>query len=316
MDKKFVSISITEIIPDVPLPGDLYLFVSGHFIKYKNIGDELPAKKYHELLVKQIQFLFTTELYVNTYRDWYDQFREDETEEFVAQVGENNRDIIEDSQDIKESLFKFITADEVDQKTEVILNKTRDFVVKISERQSVKELFMKMMNYKQSMANHSSNVANLATFLAMNIGYNQQTALENIYVGALLHDYGKIKIPAQYADDPDSMGFKMALRRHPEVAKNSLMINGHFNDEVLRIISEHHERHDGKGFPMGLKGSQIFDLTKIVSIANVFDNMVMNGNGDHRQRQRKAIKLMQQDKGSEFDPKILTKCLKVMEKVV
>ncbi|MEK6623431.1 MAG: HD domain-containing phosphohydrolase, partial [Bdellovibrionota bacterium] len=78
----------------------------------------------------------------------------------------------------------------------------------------------------------------------------------------------------------------------------------------------HHERQDGTGYPKGLKGNKIYDLTKIISIANIFDNQVMNSEGDIKGRQMKAFRVLENDPGKMFDPKILGKCLRALERVI
>ena len=149
------------------------------------------------------------------------------------------------------------------------------------------------------------------------MGYTTQTALERLYIGALLHDYGKvvidinsinpIKLPQKYIKE---------LRRHPDVGRISLLMESGISTESIQIIHQHHERFDGKGFPKGLKGNQIYELTKIVSIANYFDNVVSKGDGELKVKQVNALDQLNKDDGILFDPKVLNKCINYLKPVV
>jgi hypothetical protein len=57
-DIQFISYPLKKIYPDMELPGDIYIFIGGKFIKYKNSGDPLPTEKYEQFLLKRVQFLF------------------------------------------------------------------------------------------------------------------------------------------------------------------------------------------------------------------------------------------------------------------
>jgi response regulator RpfG family c-di-GMP phosphodiesterase len=150
----------------------------------------------------------------------------------------------------------------------------------------------------------------------MNIGLGQQTMLEDIYLGSLLHDYGKVLIQNKFFDNPGSKECEHAIRKHPELGKTSLLLGSDFNDEVIKIITEHHERHDGKCYPKGLRGNKIYQLTKLVSIASIFDNFETEDNGPIPERHSRAIKKLASDKGNFFDPKILEKCIKALQFVI
>ena len=55
---RFIAVPLERIISDVELPGDLYLYVSGHFVKYKHGGGVIPTAKYNEFILKKIEFVF------------------------------------------------------------------------------------------------------------------------------------------------------------------------------------------------------------------------------------------------------------------
>lgn len=119
---------------------------------------------------------------------------------------------------------------------------------------------------------HCMNVCiySLITGKAMGLSYEEILILG---IGALLHDIGKSKIPNEILDKKDrlSYGEFEEIKKHPqyglELSKNILQIP----DGVGRIIVEHHERCDGSGYPRQLKGREIYKLSKIAAIADIYD---------------------------------------------
>jgi HD-GYP domain-containing protein (c-di-GMP phosphodiesterase class II) len=82
---------------------------------------------------------------------------------------------------------------------------------------------------------------------------------------------------------------------------------------VKMIVAQHHEAYDGTGFPKKLRGGVIYDLARIVSIANVFDELVADGQGNLVERQRAAVKQLDGTMYKKFDPQKLEKALKILK---
>jgi len=126
-------------------------------------------------------------------------------------------------------------------------------------------------------AGHSHRVAALAVELARRSGLSP-LEIELIGRGALLHDLGKIGLPDVVLDpcsclDPAEVEL---YRRHPELGEKILTPFVTFT-RVRSIIRHHHERHDGKGYPDGLAGAEIDLATEIVSLANMWDQLLICG---------------------------------------
>ncbi len=99
-------------------------------------------------------------------------------------------------------------------------------------------------------------------------------------LGGLLHDLGKIKIPTEILNKPDGLSNEeySTIKTHPDLGIGLLLENEElikFDDLDLRIIGrvvhEHHENWDGKGYPRGLAGKEIHLLARICAIADFFD---------------------------------------------
>jgi putative nucleotidyltransferase with HDIG domain len=164
----------------------------------------------------------------------------------------------------------------------------------------------------KGVANHSVNVSVLSVYLALQMGYSHQGILGHLALGGILHDIGKIKVPISESDSPEEVQAKM--KEHPTYGVRLLETRERdVPEEVRKIVAQHHENQDGTGYPKKLRGSAIYDLTKIVAIANAFDELVGEGKGTLIQRQRNAVQTMDQILYHKFDPEKIDKAMKILK---
>ncbi len=126
-----------------------------------------------------------------------------------------------------------------------------------------------------TMKGHTQRVSRASVAFGMRINLNS-SELEAIRWGSMLHDIGKIFIPDSILHktgmlDPEEFA---VIKSHPKVGYN-LCCDIPFLEPALPIIKHHHERMDGGGYPEGLNGEQIPLLTRIVSVVDVYDSLMM-----------------------------------------
>lgn len=122
------------------------------------------------------------------------------------------------------------------------------------------------------MYSHPVNVA----FLSFVIGKWMKldnSKLEKLVLTGLLHDIGKAKLKDSLLNkaDPLSLEEMEKLRAHPVIGYKILKNLDKFDTEVLQGVLFHHERMDGKGYPLGLKKDQIHLFSRIIAVADTFD---------------------------------------------
>ncbi len=312
---RYASVELERIIAEENLPGPIYIFVSGHFIKYKNEGEEIPTAKYDDFICKKIQHLFVELRHVDRFDSWFDDFTTREKREIIERVGEDATEVVEAKMALKEETQRVFSSSELtDESCLELQQKTRDFVEKMNDSSMVQKGIKLMNSHSRSLADHANNVATLSIYLAYHLGYTHQIILENIYLGALFHDFGKTLIDPKQLEGKPLDFIANVLRKHPQIGAQALKLKTSIPEEVCLMVSQHHEQNNGEGYPKGLKGSRIYDLTKIVSIANDFDRFVVECNqGDLEARQRYAIARLEEDKGDLYDPKKLEKVIKVLK---
>ena len=154
----------------------------------------------------------------------------------------------------------------------------------------------------RQLFNHSSRVSFYSTLLAnrLNLSLSEQKSLA---LGAFLHDIGNIAMEDHFlskTERHETTG-QDRLKRHPEIGARMILPLG-LPAEVGQIISYHHERYDGTGYPYGLQGEGIPLLARIVSIAQTFDHLIT----DHPTPQplpiEAAIQQITLQADTRFDP--------------
>jgi len=164
----------------------------------------------------------------------------------------------------------------------------------------------------RQLFNHSSRVSFYSTLLAnrLNLSLPEQKSLA---LGAFLHDIGKIAIEGQLLSKTE--GHETAeqdlLKRHPEIGARMVLPLG-LPAEVGQIISYHHERYDGSGYPYGLQGEGIPLLARIVSIAQTFDHLTTDPPTPQALPIDAAIQQITLQAETRFDPMLTDVFARVM----
>ncbi|MGE3154254.1 MAG: HD domain-containing phosphohydrolase [Nitrospiraceae bacterium] len=155
----------------------------------------------------------------------------------------------------------------------------------------------------RNLLNHSSRVSFYATLLGNRLSLTPAEQ-KSLALGSLLHDLGMIGMEAGHISTPDTVQAEQ-LGRHTEIGARMVLSLG-IPAEVGQIISYHHERYDGKGFPHGLEGEGIPLLARIVGIAEAFDRITFDGPGIAPLSIDDAIHYVVQQAHTHFDPRLAT----------
>jgi len=160
-------------------------------------------------------------------------------------------------------------------------------------------------------AGHQERVADLAEKIGRVLGLTEDN-LEGIKLCALIHDIGKISIPAEILSRPGKLGPEMfsIIKTHPR-SGYEIICGIDFPWPLADVVLQHHERMDGSGYPEGLKGDEILFEARILAVADVVEAMA-----SHRPYRAglgigKALEEIERGKGLEYDPEVVDACLKV-----
>ena len=150
---------------------------------------------------------------------------------------------------------------------------------------------------------HSLNTAMLASFLHQWLELDD--ALLPITVqGALLHDIGKTRLPPRLLESPGELSEKEEAlwKRHPREGWELLQKCKGLSALVSTVVAMHHERPDGTGYPMKLRGSNIHPLSRVVAVADRFDNLTAGTSRVRSESPFQALKTLENEAEGGFHP--------------
>jgi len=152
---------------------------------------------------------------------------------------------------------------------------------------------------------HCLRVADIACAMAVRAGITPRRMFW-FRVGALLHDVGKIDIPAEILNKPGRLSAEewALMRSHPE-AGVELLKGIDFPDDVVPVILSHHEKWDGTGYPHGLAGEAIPLGARILGLADAYDALTTARSYKAGLPHERAMEIIRQDTGTHFDPSLV-----------
>ena len=195
-------------------------------------------------------------------------------------------------------------------------------------------------------AGHQRRVMHLASAIAEEMGLPEER-VEGIRIAAIIHDLGKISVPAEILSKPNRLsdielnmvkahpqiGHDMLdepheiinqsnrlseaefslIKTHPQLGHDVLEVIG-FPWPVADIVWQHHERMDGSGYPQGLSGDEILLEARILGVADVVEAMSSHRPYRAARGLDDALEEISQNKGILYDPEVVEACLRVFKK--
>jgi putative nucleotidyltransferase with HDIG domain len=160
-------------------------------------------------------------------------------------------------------------------------------------------------------AGHQRRVTQLATAIAREMGFTENQ-INGIRVAGLLHDIGKIMIPAEILTKPSKLTeVEFAIVKTHSRASYDILKSIEFPWPVAQIVIQHHEKLNGSGYPSGLKWDEILMEARILCVADIVEAM-----SSHRPyRPALGIDVALEDilanKGVLYDPVVVDSCVKL-----
>ncbi|MCL2124850.1 MAG: HD domain-containing protein [Oscillospiraceae bacterium] len=166
--------------------------------------------------------------------------------------------------------------------------------------------------------NHVTRVAAFATLLGRQMGLSPKS-LETLTLAAPMHDIGKIGIPDAVLQKPGSFTNEEydIMKRHSEIGSEILKRG---DSSLLQVAAEiaagHHERYDGKGYPLGKTDGEIDPYARIVAVADVFDALISDRCYKKAWEPERVHDLFIEERGRQFDPEVVDALLEVWDEML
>jgi PAS domain S-box-containing protein/putative nucleotidyltransferase with HDIG domain len=210
----------------------------------------------------------------------------------------------------------------------LVLGIARDITQRKQAEQQIKQGYKKLQRTMEATINtiskiveardpytagHQNTVSQLTVTIAQEMKLPEDK-IEGIRIAALVHDIGKINIPAEILSKPSKLNeMEFSLIKNHSKTGYDILKTINFPWPVAQIVLQHHERLDGSGYPNKLKGDEILLEARILGVADVVEAM-----SSHRPYRPalgidKALEEISQNKGILYDPEVVDVCLKLFK---
>ncbi|HEX8709920.1 MAG TPA: HD domain-containing phosphohydrolase [Pyrinomonadaceae bacterium] len=153
---------------------------------------------------------------------------------------------------------------------------------------------------------HSERVVTFSLRLGRELGLDKEQ-MKSLEFGSLLHDIGKIGVPDAILRKPAGLTEDewVRMREHP-LHGQQILREIEFLDGASRVVAQHHERWDGTGYPLGLRGEEIDLNARIFAVADAFDAMISDRVYRAGRPYEAAAEELERCAGQQFDPRVVT----------
>jgi putative nucleotidyltransferase with HDIG domain len=161
---------------------------------------------------------------------------------------------------------------------------------------------------------HSERVSRGAAMLARQVGMHAER-VEAIRYAGMLHDVGKLGVPTKVLQKTGPLTEEelATIQLHPMRGLEIVRQIG-FLEEALAGIMHHHERMDGKGYPLGLAAGEIPEFARVIAVADAFDSMTSTRSYRGARRIDEAIAELRKWSGTQFDPVLVDAFVSALER--
>lgn len=158
-------------------------------------------------------------------------------------------------------------------------------------------------------AGHENRVGEIAYAIGKEMGWDEDRLI-GLRMAAMVHDFGKISVPTEILNKPGRLDADEweQMRKHPETGYEILK-DIPFNWPVAEIMRQHHEKIDGSGYPLGLKGDAILPEAKVLAVADVVEAMTSDRPYRAGTDLQVALAEIEKESGVTLDSEVVRTCV-------
>lgn len=177
--------------------------------------------------------------------------------------------------------------------------------LKDSYRATLKALTAALETRDHETHGHSERVVMFSLRLGRELGLDKEQ-LTSLEFGALLHDIGKLGVPDAILRKPAPLSEDewVKMRQHPQYGQQ-ILLGIDFLEGAGRVVAQHHEKWDGSGYPLGLRGEAIELNARIFQVADAFDAITSNRVYRQGKSYEAAAAELNSWGGRQFDPQVI-----------
>lgn len=189
----------------------------------------------------------------------------------------------------------------------------RNTAARISEHEGPLGIHLIRSPHTDILLQHSLNVAFISMLMARELGMNP-IEIEEVGLAGLIHDIGELKVPTQITQKRGDLNKaeQNFLNMHPQYGFEMLTQLNAFEAKIRQVAQLHHERLDGSGYPLGLKGGEIPPLARIIGLVDFFDELLHPRSSANPASPSQAIGMLYKLSQKKFDINQVKLLIKVL----
>ena len=304
--EKFFKIRVNTLIPDRPIPFDLYISINGRFVHYLRAGDKLAGDKIKHLDRGDVFYVPEPQ------RQEYKNFVFARMNEAALPVNIKASILRESSLTLAEEIFENPDINRALHDSKELIHQFIDFMEK--EPAGMAHL-ISLSSHDFYTYNHSLDVSIYSMGLGQAVGYAGEEMAE-LGRGSLFHDIGKRHVNVDIICKKGKLDEVewAQMQKHPQFGLK--ILTDYSCSEAMRACCfEHHESFLGNGYPQSLTGPEIHPMARIVAITDTFDAMTTKRSYNTPMSPHDALDFMTNKLAGRYDPDLLNAMNSVLFKM-
>ena len=194
----------------------------------------------------------------------------------------------------------------LDEHSELIASIVDEVLTAITNSNEMLMILSDAYLYDEYLYQHSFQVTLYSVATANELGYSKEDQ-RLIGIGALLHDIGKIVVPAEILNKPGKLTEEEfeEMKQHTRYGFDILRNLHSVSLLVAHCAFLHHERMDGSGYPRGIQGMELHPFARIIGVADVFDAVTSNRVYRNKLLPSEGLKIIEAGSGKGFDERVV-----------
>jgi HD-GYP domain-containing protein (c-di-GMP phosphodiesterase class II) len=268
----FLPVPLHSVPPESLADLSVYILRNQEYSLYRGVETRFGEKDCRRLLDSGVAFVYVSVRDHQTYYRTMEKCLSAVVVDRKIQIQKKAEMLYSTSVELaRELLHKPPQKEQIDRTQDVSLATVKMI---ISDKFAFNHLF-ELSDHDFYTATHAVNVCTHTVALADRMGLADSKLLQDLGSGSLLHDVGKIFIDPDLLNTPRSITPQEhdVLKKHVDLGREHLEKITVLPPELLQVVTEHHERLDGSGYPRGLKGDQISLVGRLAGIVDTFEAM-------------------------------------------
>jgi putative nucleotidyltransferase with HDIG domain len=270
--KDYLPIYLESLRIDSVLEFDLYIKIGKEMILYRSSNLPFTENTLQKLLENKVSHLFVPHKSRDKYQIYIEKNLDKILEDNKVPDEKKAGILYETSQNLmKDVLEKPDYGDNIRRSKDMVTN-TVSYILR---GQTAFRNLLTISSFDYYTFTHSVNVCTFAVALARQLGHKNEEFLNELGIGALLHDIGKSKISERIINkrtNLSTMEFEL-MKKHPKMGVEILAQTDMISAGAYYPVLQHHERGGGTGYPNGLDLNEMHEYSRIVAVVDTFDAM-------------------------------------------